>query len=263
MIILGYISATLMGMTLGLIGAGGSILAVPILVYFLGVPPVTATGYSLLLVGVTALIGGIRYYRKGLVDIRTAAIFALPSLMAVYATRRWLVPIIPDPFFSIGTFVVSKDIFIMLLFAVLMLVAALMMIRSGKTLQPPDECKKHRRILLIAAEGLVVGALTGMVGAGGGFLIIPALVLLAGLDMRVAVGSSLLIIAAKSVIGFVGDLQAGIVLDYRLLGLFLVCTITGMLFGTVLSKHIPAAKLKQGFGWFTLLVGITIIAKEL
>lgn len=261
--IIGYLLAIFMGVTLGLIGAGGSIMTVPILVYFLGVSPVIATGYSLLLVGTTALIGGIHYYRKQQVDIRTSIIFATPAVIAVYITRAWLVPAIPDPFFSIDTFIVTKDIFIMLLFAALMLIAGILMIRGGTSLKPHKEVSPLRRAMLIGTEGAVVGIFTGVVGAGGGFLIIPALVLLAGMEMKIAVGSSLFIIACKSLFGFTGDLQTGITLDYTLLSLFLTCTITGMLAGTMLSKHVTGERLKKAFGWFTLLVGTIMIFKEL
>jgi len=263
MIILGYFLAVFMGLTLGLIGAGGSILSVPILVYFLDVPPVIATGYSLLLVGSTALIGGINYYRKKQVDIKTTINFAIPSLLAVYATRRWLIPSIPEQFFTLGNFVVTKDLFIMMLFAAVMLLAAIMMIRSGSKLKPNIDKNTTRRSILIGAEGAIIGVVTGAIGAGGGFLIIPTLVLLVGLDMKIAIGSSLLIIAAKSLFGFIGDLQSGIPLDYALLITFLICTLTGMVLGTILSKYIESAKLKKGFGWFTLCMGIIIIFKEL
>lgn len=262
--VLGYLLAFLMGISLGLIGAGGSILTLPILVYCLGVAPVTATGYSLLIVGSTALIGGLRYYRKKQVDVPITVIFAVPSIITVYLTRAWLVPNIPDPFFSSAVLSVSKDMFIMLLFAILMILAAILMIRNGSKLQPHHQNDSWlRKIIVVGLEGSVVGVMTGVIGAGGGFLIIPALVLFAGLEMKVAVGSSLLIIALKSLLGFIGDLQAGIILDYSLLSLFLSCTIVGMLSGTALSKHFTAAGLKKAFGLFTLLIAVVILFEEL
>jgi uncharacterized protein len=260
--ILGFLLAVCMGLILGVVGAGGSILAVPILVYFLGVPPAIATGYSLLLVGITALIGSISYYRKQQIDFQTSITFAVPSVIAVYSTRRWLVPAIPDPFFTIWGFVVTKDIFLMLFFAILMLFAAIMMIRDS-ALKSSITFGRLPATVLIGIEGAVVGVFTGIIGAGGGFLIIPTLVLLAGLEMKVAVGSSLLIIAVKSLFGFIGDLQAGIPLNYGLIGLFLACAISGMLLGTLVSQHVIDNKLKKAFGWFILVMGIIILFKEL
>ncbi len=260
--ILGYILAIGMGAVLGLIGAGGSILTVPILVYLLGVDTVTATGYSLLIVGLTSLIGVYHYYKKKKIDVRTAVIFAIPSLLAVYFTRRHLVPAMPDHFFDIGNLVITKELFIMLLFAVLMLLAAVLMIRPSNNMKP-DKTLKKRKYTMITVEGLAVGSLTGLVGAGGGFMIIPALVLLAGLEMEIAVGTSLLIISAKSLLGFVGDLQAGIQLDYWMLSVFILCTGIGVTIGTLTSKTISGGSLKKLFGWFTLTIATIIIYTEL
>ena len=197
--ILGYIAAFIMGVTLGSIGGGGSILTVPILVYLMGVTPVTATGYSLLIVGSAAAFGAFRYYRQGLIDMKAAITFAIPSIVAVYLTRAFLMPAIPDQITSVP-FVVSKDIAIMVLFAILMVAAAIMMLRNSKNLTPLKDDYHHHSILIVV-EGAVVGVVTGILGAGGGFLIIPALVLLMGMDMKRAVGASLFIIALKSLIG--------------------------------------------------------------
>lgn len=263
MAVIGYVLALGMGLTLGLIGAGGSILSIPILVYFLDVSPVTATGYSLVLVGATALVGGIRYLRQGQVDLKTAVIFALPSFIGVYVSRAWLLPIIPDPMLKTSWLLVSKDLGIMLLFVVLMVVAAGFMIRGGQPSSTDKKTPQNQRWLMITVEGAAVGIITGILGAGGGFLIIPALVFLAGLEMKVAVGTSLLIIAAKSLLGFMGDLQRGFDLDMHLVSLFLACTFSGMILGVYLSRFIGGARLKQAFGWFTLLVACAIIFQEL
>ena len=260
--ILGYILAIGMGSVLGLIGAGGSILTVPILVYLVGVETVTATGYSLLVVGLTSLIGVYHYYKKQQIEVRIAVIFAVPALIAVYLTRRYLVPAMPDHFFDVGSLAITKELFIMLLFAVLMLLAAVLMIRpSNKT--KADKPLTKRKYGMITVEGLAVGSLTGLVGAGGGFMIIPALVLLAGLEMEVAVGTSLLIISAKSLLGFVGDLQAGIQLDYWMLSMFILCTGAGVTIGTIVSRKISSGNLKKVFGWFTLTIATIIIYAEL
>ena len=262
--ILGYLLAALVGISLGLIGSGGSILTVPILVYIMGVNPVLATAYSLFIVGSTALVGGVQSAIQKKVDFKTVLIFGIPSIAAVYATRMWLMPAIPKEIFSIGTMVITKSIALMLLFAVVMILASISMIRSGKKKEIVDENATLKyNYPMILLEGAVVGLLTGLVGAGGGFLIIPALVLLAKMPMKLAVGTSLFIIAAKSLIGFIGDLQGSEIIDWKLLGIFTAFAVAGIFIGIFLSKKVPGEKLKKGFGWFVLIMGIYIIIKEL
>lgn len=258
--ILGYIGALFVGIVLGLIGGGGSILTVPIMVYMLGINPVLATAYSLFVVGTTALVGAIRNIMRGMVDLRIAVIFAVPAFIAVYLTRRYLMPTIPDHLFSIGTYEVSKDLGIMVFFALIMLAASYSMIRGRKESTVTKDQKLN--VPLIIIEGLVVGLLTGIVGAGGGFLIIPALVLFANLPMKRAVATSLLIIAAKSLIGFLGDVQ-NLNLDWTFLISFTVCSVVGIFVGIYLNRFIEGERLKKGFGWFVLIMGIYIIAREL
>jgi uncharacterized membrane protein YfcA len=263
--ILGYIGAILMGLSLGLIGGGGSILTVPILVYLFMIEPVLATAYSLFIVGLTSLVGSLSHMRMGNIHWRTAIVFGIPSILAVYATRAWLVPAIPDPILSIGGFTLSKPIGILILFALIMVAAAYSMIRKQKTSAATggEGQVVSFNYPLILAEGIVVGAVTGIVGAGGGFLIIPALVLLAKLPMKQAVGTSLIIIAAKSLIGFTGDLKGGEVIDWNFLLVFSAIAIGGIIAGSLLSKRIPNEKLKPAFGWFVLVMGIYIIGREL
>ncbi len=258
----GYIASLVIGISLGLIGGGGSILTVPVLVYLFGVEPVLATAYSLFIVGASSLVGAIPKYRQGLVNIKTAIIFGIPSIAAVFATRKFIVPLIPAEVFQIGDFVITKSILMMLLFAVLMVFASVSMIRekSKNNTEESEEQKFNYPVILL--EGAVVGILTGLVGAGGGFLIIPALVLLSKLPMKQAVGTSLLIIAAKSLIGFTGDIS-NYTMDWRLLGIVTGLAIAGIFMGNQLSKKIDGNKLKKGFGWFVLIMGIYIIAKEL
>lgn len=261
--ILGYLGALIAGLVMGLIGGGGSILSVPILVYIFELNPIVATAYSLFVVGVTSTIGAFQNFKKRLIDIKTGIIFAIPALIAVYLTRRFLVPIIPDTVFIIGEFRVTNTIFIMLLFAIIMLLASLSMIQSKASKSNiPSTTKVNYNILLIILEGLVVGLLTGLVGAGGGFLIIPALVLLAKLPMKKAVGTSLLIIAIKSLIGFLGDIN-NIDIDWFFLLCFTSLSIIGIIIGVYLSKHISEIRLKKGFGYFILIMGFYIIYKEL
>jgi uncharacterized membrane protein YfcA len=258
--ILGYIGALLVGLTLGLLGGGGSILTVPILVYLLGTNPVLATAYSLFVVGSTSLVGAIRNMAKGMVDIKIAVVFAVPAFIAVYLTRRFLVPAIPDEIFTVGNFTLTKDLGIMLFFALIMLAASYSMIKGRKE-SVASESKKLN-IPLIVLEGFIVGVLTGIVGAGGGFLIIPALVLFANLPMKRAVATSLLIIAVKSLIGFLGDVQ-NLEMDWPFLLTFTAISIVGIFIGIYLNKYVNGKSLKKAFGWFVLIMGIYIILKEL
>lgn len=259
---LGYGLSILIGIALGLIGGGGSILTVPVLVYVMGISPVLSTAYSLFIVGLTALVGSMDYGRKKLLDYKTALIFGIPSIVAVYSTRKFLVPIIPDPLLRLDTFVLTKNLFVMLLFAVLMVAASVSMIRNKRRYKPEIPIAEAYKLPLIFVEGIVVGALTGLVGAGGGFLIIPALVLLAGLPMKKAVGTSLLIIGVKSLIGFLGDVgnQA---IDWKFLLPFSAFAIAGIFVGTQIAKRISGDKLKPAFGWFVLVMGIYILITEL
>jgi hypothetical protein len=261
--IIGFIASIAMGLSLGLIGGGGSILIVPILVYLFDVNPVLSTSYSLFVVGLTSLIGSYSHFTKGNLDIKTAMIFGLPSIVSVYAVRKFVVPIIPDPVLVIGDTEITKSAFVLLLFSALMIVAAISMIRKNKREVLDCSQKIHYNFPLIIGEGIIIGTITGVVGAGGGFLIIPALVLFGGLCMKKAVGTSLLIIALKSLIGFTGDLSTGLHLDISFMLLFASFATVGIIAGTVISKHISNEKLKPAFGWFVLAMGIYIISKEL
>ena len=273
--ILGYIGAVVMGLSLGLIGGGGSILTVPILVYLFQVDAVLATAYSLFIVGLTSLVGSVSHVRLGNVHWRTAIVFGIPSIISVFLTRSYLVPRIPDPIMTFGqdpsggaALVITKSVGLLLLFAVIMVMAAYSMIKPAKksgdnTLKKEEDVQPQFNYPLILAEGAIVGLVTGLVGAGGGFLIIPALVLLAKLPMKQAVGTSLMIIAAKSLIGFVGDMSGDEVIDWNFLAVFSSIAVVGILLGSWLSKRIPGEKLKPTFGWFVLVMGTYIIIKEL
>ncbi len=259
--VLGYIGALIIGVVLGLIGGGGSILTVPVLVYLLHINPVTATAYSLFVVGTSSLVGTLKNIKSKKVDFKTAIIFAIPAFIAVYLTRKFVVPAIPENIYTIGDFLITKDIAIMIFFAMIMLLSSVSMIK-GKCVNCNDEdVEVNYNIPLIIIEGLVVGLITGLVGAGGGFLIIPALVMLAKLPMKKAVATSLLIIAIKSLIGFIGDIE-NLEIEWNFLLLFTSFSIVGMFIGIYLNKFIQGEKLKKGFGWFVLFMGVYILIKE-
>ena len=255
----GFAATILAGATMGLIGGGGSILTVPILVYLLEIPPVLATGYSLFVVGLSALVGSVNYFKLGLVNLKAGTIFAVPAFVGVFLARKFLVPALPVEIFNLGNLVVGRDLIVMGVFATVMILASVSMIRGGSESEQEGELQFNYP--LIALEGLIVGAVTGFVGAGGGFLIIPALVVLAKLPMKQAVGTSLMIIAVKSLFGFLGDLGNQSI-DWGFLALFCLLSIIGIYLGTYLSRFVSSAKLKPGFGWFVLIMGLFILAKE-
>ena len=265
MIIAGYIASALIGLSLGLIGGGGSILTVPVLVYLFHQDAVLSTSYSLFIVGVTSLVGALPKFRDSLVDLRTAIVFGVPSIVAVYLTRMFIVPAIPEVVWSSAGIELTKPLFFLLLFAVLMVAASVSMIREKKVSRTTaDAAEDEKRIFnypVIVIEGGVVGVLTGLVGAGGGFLIIPALVILSKLPMKMAVGTSLLIIAGKSLFGFLGD-YGKYPVDWVLLSTVTAVAVAGIFIGNTLSRKIDGAKLKKGFGWFVLVTGVYIILAE-
>lgn len=288
----GVALAVVVGAIMGLTGAGGSILTVPILVYVVGIDAVTATAYSLFVVGVTSVVGAANYWRRGLVHLRAALAFSIPSLLVVFLTRRWLVPAIPPQLGRVAGVEVSKELFILVLFAVIMGLSALSMIvrprfaapvaGNGGTgnggaaaveLPPPVRSAAAPAsagvppakvsVPLVVLEGAVIGVLTGVVGAGGGFAIVPALAVFARLPMRVAVGTSLTIIAAKSLFGVLGDLSRESRFDWGLLLAFTALAVAGILLGSRLSRLVPGTRLRPAFGWFVLAAAGGILVREL
>lgn len=257
--------SVLMGILLGLVGGGGSILTVPILVYVAGIEPVKATAYSLFVVGITSFAGSIDYYRRRLVELKTAIIFSLPSLVAVYLTRLLIIPAIPNVLFQAYDFPVTKGTLLLLLFALLMLGAAYSMITSKCDVEWENQTYSLYTVnfLLVAVEGAVVGLLTGLVGAGGGFLIIPALVILAKLPMKLAVGTSLVIIMLKSLVGFIGDIQTGMSIDWSFLLSFTGLSVAGIFIGSYFSRLIDACKLRRLFGWLVVVMATFMLIREL
>jgi uncharacterized membrane protein YfcA len=264
MIELGYILASIMGILLGMLGGGGSILSVPILVYLMGVKPDDGPSYSLFVVGIAAAIGAVQYLRLKQFSYKAALLFGIPSMIAVYVNQRYIRPAIPEQIQLMGI-IISRGTLLMSLFAVMMLLAAWSMVRK-KNRQTPDafeiggpEVLKPAKILL---AGLLEGFFTGLVGAGGGFIIVPALVTIAKLPMKKAVGTSLVIMAVKSLIGFSGALH-DVHVDWGLLLPFTGIASFGILVGAQLSKKVAATKLKLAFGWFVLAMGAFIAIKTI
>jgi uncharacterized membrane protein YfcA len=259
--ILGCILAVLVGITLGLIGSGGSILSVPVLVYVIGIEPVLATAYSLFIVGTSAIVGGVQKANQKLVDFKKVFLFGIPTVIAVFITRRIVVPMLPEVIFSTNGFTLYKSVLIMVVFAVVMILASIRMLQPTKEdIIVPERPLNYFKIF---ASGLFIGCIAGFVGAGGGFLIIPALIFFTKTPMKIAVGTSLFIVATQSLIGFLGDIRPDQIIDWTLLLLFSAFSIVGIFIGNYLSKIIPSNKLKTGFGWFVLAMGMYIIGKEL
>jgi uncharacterized protein len=261
--ILGYIGALIMGLILGLIGGGGSVLTVPILVYLFAIDTVLATAYSLFIVGITSLVGSFSHIKQGNVHWLTTLAFGFPSIVSVYLTRFYVVPQIPQTVFFIGDFLITKSILMLLIFAILMIIASFTMISKKQFESDSQNGEIVFNYPLIFSEGIMVGFVTGLVGAGGGFLIIPALVVFAKLPMKQAVGTSLVIIALKSLIGFTGDLSGKGSINWIFLINFSLIAILGIIIGSWFSKKIPNEKLKPAFGYFVLIMGIFILVKEL
>lgn len=259
--IMGYILAVFVGITLGMLGSGGSILSVPILVYIMGIEPSLATAYSLFVIGTTSLVGGIHKAKQRLVDFYKVFLFGIPAVISVFITRKVLVPKIPEVIFSSEEFTLSKSIFIMVGFAIVMILASFQMIKPLKEKRVSDgENLNYFKIVLL---GICIGLISGFVGAGGGFLIVPTLLFFANTPMKMAVGTSLFIVALQSLIGFTGDIMSDQIIDWKLLEFFTIASIFGIFIGNFISRKVAENKLKTGFGWFVLTMGIYIIIREI
>lgn len=260
--IMGYLFAALIGMLLGLIGGGGSILTVPVMVYLFSVQPALATSYSLFIVGSASLVGAYANYRQGLVNVKTALLFSISSIITIFLVRKFIIPAIPQTLGKFGGYAITESMMIMFLFALLMLLASVPMISGGLHQRGTRENTRKTRFYKLSFYGIGVGLVAGLLGIGGGFLIIPTLVLLVGLPIREAIGTSLLIIAFNSFFGFAGDIG-----NFTIAWLFLLkitaIAIAGILAGYAIGRKIKGHWLKKGFGWFLLLVACCIIMKEL
>ncbi|MFT3981608.1 MAG: sulfite exporter TauE/SafE family protein [Ferruginibacter sp.] len=260
--IVGYIAAIFIGISLGLIGSGGSILTVPVLVYLFSVEPVAATSYSLFIVGLTSAVGCYSYFRKGMVSKKVVALFGIPSVISVVLTRNFIVPAIPDSLGYVAGIHISRSLLLLILFALLMAGASYSMIRNRQKIVPISGEEDSLKVSLVIMNGFLIGIITGLVGAGGGFLIIPALVMLLKVPMKAAIGNSLAIIAANSFIGFLSSHNHS-ALNWYLLMSIAALAIAGIFIGIRLSRNIDGNKLKPAFGWFILVMAVFIIFKEL
>jgi hypothetical protein len=261
--IAGYIASVLIGISLGLVGSGGSILTVPVLVYLFSVEPVVATSYSLFIVGLSSAVGSFSYLKRKMLNAKVIAMFGFPSIISVILTRNFVVPAIPAHIAQIGSLVITKDILLLLLFAILMIAAAYGMIKNRNNISTAstDNSESSLNVSLLIGHGFLTGFITGLIGAGGGFLIIPALVMLLKIPIKDAVGNSLVIIAANSLIGFFNSHNHDDI-NWQLLFTIAALAIAGIFIGIRLSKNIDGQKLKPAFGWFILSMGIYILLKE-
>ncbi len=257
---LGYFSAIVIGLVMGLIGGGGSILSVPIFVYIFGFDAVTATALSLFVVGITSLVGSTGFIRQKQVDFRTAFTFGIPSILGVLFSRRLVLPHLPDYIINRWGITLTKDMFLLLLFSILMLVASYKMII--KIERPKIKKEEDINYTILVSQGLLVGIVTGLIGAGGGFLIVPALVMLLGLNMKRAVATSLFIISMNSILGFISTMKM-VKHDWNFLLIFTLLSVIGIFIGIGISKKMDGRKLKPLFGWIVLGMGLFIIIKEI
>ena len=258
--ILGYFFAVIIGLVMGLIGGGGSILSVPVFVYLFKIDATTATAFSLFVVGVTSSVGSVNFMKRKIVDYRTALVFGVPSVLGILFSRRVVLPHLPHYIINKWGMTLTKDMFILVLFAILMLISSVKMIKKSDR----ERIKKSEKpnYTLLISQGILVGIVTGFIGAGGGFLIVPALVMLVGISMKEAVATSLFIISFNSLVGFASSIDK-IDVDWPFLLIFTSISVLGILIGVQFSKKIDSKKLKPIFGWVVLIMGIWIIINEL
>ncbi|MDB5119856.1 MAG: permease [Sphingobacteriales bacterium] len=256
----GYIASICIGLSLGLLGGGGSILTVPILVFCFTIEPALATTYSLFIVGLTSSVGAFKHYKLGNIRFDLVALFGLPSLLAVLVMRCYLMPLFPTHLFHFQSLEVTKPIFLMTVFAVLMFLAALPMIKN----QMPDNPKvlTQSSNFNLIFQGIFIGVLTGFVGIGGGFLIIPSLIYFTRISMKQAIGTSLTIITMSSLFGAAGDIIERVPINFSFLLSFTAFAVFGIVVGCNLSKKLDNSKLKPAFGWLVLFMGIFILIRE-
>ncbi len=258
--IFGYLGALATGVVLGLLGGGGALLSIPVLVYLFHIEPQLATSYSLILIGITASSGAYQNIRKKLVDYNAALYYGVPSVISVFAVRRWVMPNLPKVMFTIGNYPVDKNLFILAVLASVMLIAGYKMITSSA---PSTEETEHQiDHVRLAFFAVLIGAFLGLVGAGGGFLMVPALMYFANVQTKKAIGTSLVLVAINSFIGFLGDMRSHVQIDWTFFFTFAFFSVAGVFIGHYLATYIDNSKLKKYFGWFILITAVFIVVKE-
>ncbi|MFN0276316.1 MAG: sulfite exporter TauE/SafE family protein [Chitinophagales bacterium] len=261
--LIGYICAVIVGVSLGVLGAGGSILTIPILIYLFKIDPLHATTYAFFIVGTTALVGAIENIRKGNVQIMPAIYFAITGSIVIYIIRNYVLHNIPDVLFSVYNIIITKDIFILLFFAVVMAIAGISMILQSRRNVSGEKTLSHVSVPKLIALGFLVGVIVAFAGVGGGFLITPALTLFAGQNIKKAIGTSLCIISLNSFTGFFSSFHLHDGTDWGFLFLFVLLTGAGVFAGMYITRRIDSMKMKRIFGWFVLAMSVFILAKEL
>jgi len=258
--LLGYFGALIIGLVVGLFGGGGSILAVPIFVYLFHLNPILATSYSLFVVGFSAAAGTIINIKKKLIDYRIAIIFSFPALFSVFVVRRYLISSLPEVILDTGSIYITTKMALMLLFSIVILLSSFSMLKKNKAVIAQKLNNTNYSLLLIT--GSVVGVLTGLVGAGGGFIIVPSLVFFAGLKIKQAVATSLVIITCNALFGFLSDITQ-VNIDWFFLTSITLISVLGIVLGSYLSNFINDMSLKKNFARFILLIALMIICNEL
>ena len=257
----GYLMVFIIGVVMGMIGAGGSILTSSVLIYVFSINPVLSASYTLLNVGTISMVGVVQYFRKDQVDIRTGILFALPALLVVFLMRRLIMPAIPSCICQVGKFELTKELLVMIVFALVMILVSWSMIRQPV---PEENTRQNKRSgMAMILPGGLAGIITGFTGAGGGFVIVPALILFTGLDIKKAIGTSLFIISINTASGFIGDYSSGVQYDWSFLFKLISVTVAGMVFSGFLANRISNSKLRRVFGITILIIGCWIVVKEL
>ncbi len=265
MLIIGYILGMFVGVVLGLFGAGGAIISFPILVYFMGIVPQQASVYSLLIVGVAALSGVLKYLKDKEVDFKTALIFTPPVLLAFYITKQIIIPSIPEQIFNVGNFIYTRDRLLMTIFVITLSCTIYKMISSAKTdnSSTVQENKFNGSdIIKYLSYSFAVGILSASIGAGGGFIIVPALILLFRLPIKIATGTSLFVITANALVGTIINRNIIQSEHFLMITLFILFAIIGIFIGSYLNKILQANQLKYYYSYFLIFVLLSTIITE-
>ena len=253
-----YAVGLLIGVSLGLIGAGGAIVAVPAFVYLGDTPPPIASGYALFVVAIVTAVGAVQYVRSGLVDWRSVFAFGVTTLVSIALIRKFIMPGLPESVTLLNT-MVQTDTVLMLAFASVLMMAGIGMLRKKN----PANTDEPTHIGRLTMFGIIIGIVSGFLGVGGGFLMTPAMVLWGGLDMKKAVGTSLVLISANGLVGVAADLSTNVEYNWPFLLTFTALATVGIIIGTILSKRIDGQRLKAGFGYFVLVLGVVVLVREL